>query len=293
MRIQALHHTSLPASYTIHQDAEAMDMLINALVTSTAKPSLQLPWTHEFPRSQPWPSWVQQAVWALRLPMAGSMNWGNPAKPAANFLEVNYHLRYMKICSGIAQSVRFTVHISVEWGMRRSICNNPWFNMFNFCCSKTSMPIVSWAFQRPKKKPVSQILACRLLFRRAKDQQNLKHTFSMKTRPKANPKLAFARNLHLPLMGLEKLKNLGFRWLDLPWIIPISQGYWQLTKRRAGANPRRWRDARCSHGQHAPYKGLSTSVDHFRISIRPKKYLQYCCCKDWSCRKLKTEPKSS
>ena len=83
----------------------------------------------------------------------------------------------------------------------------------------------------------------------------------MKKRQKANPKLAFARNLHLPMMGpLEKSKNLGFRWLlDLPWIIPISQGYWQLTKRRAGANPRRWRNARCSHGQHAPYKGLSTS----------------------------------
>ena len=48
-----------------------------------------------------------------------------------------------------------------------------------------------------------------------------------KKRQKANPKLAFARNLHLPMMGpLEKSKNLGFRWLlDLPWIIPISQGY--------------------------------------------------------------------
>ena len=31
------------------------------------------------------------------------------------------------------------------------------------------------------------------------------------------------------------------------------------------------------------------NTDH----LRPKKYLQYCCCKDWSCRKLKTEPKSS
>ena len=35
-----------------------------------------------------------------------------------------------------------------------------------------------------------------------------------KTPKKTNPKLAFARNLHLPMMGpLEKSKNLGFRWL--------------------------------------------------------------------------------
>lgn len=133
-----IHHTSLKL-HQFFQDSEAMDMLINALVTSNDwfrnqnhhRNSHGVPFDLEL-RLQPWPRWVQQAVWALRLPMAGSMNWvvSNPAKPAGfkpsgKAVYLPPACFYMEICSGIAQSVRSLLlfAFSVEnQALRPSIC---------------------------------------------------------------------------------------------------------------------------------------------------------------------------
>ena len=66
-----------------------------------------------------------------------------PCQTCGKLPGIVYHVHsYMEICSGIAQSVQFTVHISVEWGMRySSICNNPWFNIFNFCCMQLNFHV--------------------------------------------------------------------------------------------------------------------------------------------------------
>lgn len=205
-----IHHTSLKL-HQFFQDSEAMDMLINALVTSKwlvskPKPSPQLPWCSV---------WLGTEVAAMAtlstascLSIATAHGWIyelSSFKPCQTCrfqtfregcLPTTCVFLHGNLWQGIAQSVRSLLQWKIQ-AMRPSICNNLWFNMFNKTAA-VKLPMMA-SFLEPFRGQKSQTCRRQILawrnchkWQSSKDQQNLKtHLFHEKTPKKP------IRNSHL------------------------------------------------------------------------------------------------